>query len=215
MNEFIKNLKEKKMRNTGQKLLTSGKLEEAEQKFRKALLLNASSENQFNLGLALMSLYKYTEAEQMFRKVIAEHPGNPLNLISLSEALLMQKKWADARSVLQDLLKIEPEKTVYLKQLQLCSDVIEREKYVTKKELMNKAEQEQNKKNYNEALKLLQEVLQFDKKSALVLNNIGSIYAKLNNFQEAYRYVEQAQSLDTKNQHYRRNLVEIKNKLRK
>jgi len=215
MNEFIINLREKKLRKAGQKLLTSGKIEQAEQKFRKALLLNASSENQFNLGLALMSLYKYAEAEQMFRKVIAEHPGNPLNLISLSEALLMQKKWHDARSVLQDLVKIEPEKTIYQKQLNLCSDVIEREKYVTRKELMNRAEQEQTNQNYTEALKLLQEVLQYDDKSALVLNNIGSIYAKLENFQEAYRYMEQAHTLDTKNQHYRRNLVEIKNKLRK
>ncbi len=212
---MFNNIKIKRLRKKGQKLLTNGYPELAMKKFRKVLLLDSSSENQFNLGLALLSSYNYLEAENFFRMVMESHPGNQLNLVSLAEALIMQKKWDNAKIILNDLIQIAPNNVVFDKHLNMVENVVSREKYVKSRELMKKAELEQQNKNFTDALILLQEALEFDPKNALILNNIGSVYQKLKNYQEAYNHIEQAHVLDPNNKNYRRNLVEIKKELRK
>ncbi len=207
--------KEKKYRKKGIQFLNKRKLEIALDCFQKANSINNSSENKFNLALSLMSLNQYSEAEKYFRIVYEKFPDNEINSLAFAECLLMQKKWKDSVKIYTELVKKNPDSKVYKKYLKRAKDVIVREKYVKSKELFESAQNELQKKNNEQALKMLKEAVEFDSENPNIMNNIGSILMSRKMFSEAYGYFEKAVILAPNNKKFQKNVLLAKMKLRK
>ena len=207
--------KEKKYRKKGIQFLNKRKLENALDCFQKANSINNSSENKFNLALSLMSLNQYSEAEKYFRIVYEKFPDNEINSLAFAECLLMQKKWKDSVKIYTELVKKNPDSKVYKKYLKRAKDVIVREKYVKSKELFESAQNELQKKNNAQALKMLKEAVEFDSENPNIMNNIGSILMSRKMFSEAYGYFEKAVILAPNNKKFQKNVMLAKMKLRK
>jgi len=207
--------KEKKYRKKGIQFLNKRKLENALDCFQKANSINNSSENKFNLALSLMSLNQYSEAEKYFRIVYEKFSDNEINSLAFAECLLMQKKWKDSVKIYTELVKKNPDSKVYKKYLKRAKDVIVREKYVKSKELFESAQNELQKKNNEQALKMLKEAVEFDSENPNIMNNIGSILMSRKMFSEAYGYFEKAVILAPNNKKFQKNVLLAKMKLRK
>ena len=207
--------KEKKYRKKGIQFLNKRKLEIALDCFQKANSINNSSENKFNLALSLMSLNQYSEAEKYFRIVYEKFSDNEINSLAFAECLLMQKKWKDSVKIYTELVKKNPDSKVYKKYLKRAKDVIVREKYVKSKELFESAQNELQKKNNEQALKMLKEAVEFDSENPNIMNNIGSILMSRKMFSEAYGYFEKAVILAPNNKKFQKNFMLAKMKLRK
>ena len=213
MKSIILNLKEKRYRKKGQFLLSKGKTKKAFLYFQNALILNDSTENIFNFALSLMSLFKYKEAEVYLRKVYEKFPENEINSLALAECLLMQKKWKETEKIYQTLLEKNPDSTTYKKYQLLIQDVTLREKHVLAKESFNRAFNEINNKNLDQALVSLKKAEQFIPDDVNILNNIGSILLKTKKYLEAYKYFEKAITLAPKNKKIQKNFYLVKRKI--
>ncbi len=215
MSNFITSLKEKHFQKKGQNLLISGKLEKAFSCFKKAVLLNDSTDNIFNLALSLLSLSKYSEAEKYFKKIFQNFPDNEINILSLAECLIMQRKWDEAIDHYRILVEKKPHSDPLKIYLTQAEDVVAREKYVKSKELFSQAQIELRKKNDAKALAYLLEAEEFDPKNPNTLNNIGSVLLLKKEFETAYKYFEKAVVLAPQNKKFQKNLLLTKRKLRK
>ncbi len=209
------NYKEKKYRKKGIRFLSKMKLENALDCFQKANSINNSSENSFNLALSLMSLNQYSEAEKYFQKVYEDFPENEINSLALAESLLMQKKWKNSEKIYAELVKRNPDSKTYKKYLKRAKDVVAREKYVKSKELFESAQNELQKNNNEQAMKILKEAAEFDSENPNIMNNIGSILMSRKMFSEAYGYFEKAVILAPNNKKFQKNVFFAKMKLKK
>jgi tetratricopeptide (TPR) repeat protein len=198
----------------GQKLLSRGKLSQALAVFQKLSEIDKSADTFFHYGLVLLGLNQYDEAEKYFTFVQKEYPDNYLNLLSLAEVKLFQKKWDEAVLIYQKLTKLHPEKESFAQQLQIAQDVVLREKYIKSKELMNEAREALNKKQGYKAIEKLEKALEYNPKNAHLLNNIGSIYLLKKEYAKALENFEKALQLEPTNHQIQRNLAVAKRKLR-
>lgn len=215
MKHFIHIWHQKQLNRKGQKLLVKGKPETALRIFQKAFLLYDSAEIEFNLALSLMALSRFTEAEKHLFRLQKEHPKNELNTLTLAECVMMQQKWQDACLLFENLKKINPNAVKYGEYLKIAADPVEREKYVTAKKLLREATLQLQKKNDDQALKLLLEAEHYFPENSNILNNIGSIYMLTKNYEKAYRYFTKALPYDKQNERLKKNILLARNKLKK
>lgn len=215
MKGFFDLLKVKRLRSKGQKLLVAGKFEKAFFYFQKALLLDGSFENMYNFALCRMGMGKYAEAQNYFEKIYAEFPGNEMNLLTMAECLLMQKKWQEAIAKFQQLMKLNSRSETYQKYLSLANDEVEREKYVSSKILLSKATEALHQKKDEEALNFLIEADETFPGNANILNNIGSIYMLMKKYKNAYKYFSEALKYDKNNQKIKNNILAARRKIKK
>jgi protein O-mannosyl-transferase len=211
---LINKLKSKFLRKKGQKLLNKGKIQQAHAVFRKLLSLDNSADTLFNLGVTLLSLNHYEESETFFEKVAKEYPDNYLNLLSLAEAKLFQKKWNEAIDIYKKLTTIYPDKKSFSQQLEMAEDVVLREKYIRSKALINEARDFLNEKNGDKAIEKLEKALTYNPNNPHLLNNIGSIYLLKKKYEKAYEYFEKALLLEPENQKIKKNLNVVKQKIK-
>ena len=212
---MIEKIREKRLIRKGQKLLATGKLEQAYKCFEKAVMLNNSIDNLFYLGLALMSLSKYEEAKKYFSEVHEQNSENELNLLSMAECNMMQRNWLSAENRYHDLCKLYLRNEAYRSYMQRAQDVVVREKYVIGRELFAKAEKALFEKKNKEVLKYLLEAEEYDPNNANVLNNIGTLYMLDKEFEKAFKYIEKAISISPQNQKFQESFKQIKRKLRR
>lgn len=183
--------------------------------FEKALALDASPENQFHLGLSLLSLQRFAEAEQLFRSVQQQVPDNEINLVSLGEALMMQRRWDEAASCYQQLTQKEKPNPAYKRILNIAEDVALREKYVRGRELMTEAQEALRQKNDEEARQILEQALEYQPHNAAILNNLGSVLRLKKKYDEAANYIQQALAIEPRNEKFQKNLILARRKSKK
>jgi len=208
-------LNEKRLIRNGKKLLTGGKLEKAFGHFEKAVMLNNSINNRFYLGLSMMSLSQFTEAKKIFADIQKEESKNELNLLSLAECNMMLRKWLEAENIYHDLCKLFPNNKPYQEYYTRSQDVVYREKYVIAREIFAKAEKSLFAKDKKAALNHLLEAEQYNPTNPTILNNIGSLYMLLKEYEKAYPYMEKAISISPNNKRFQDSFKQIKRKLRK
>ena len=214
MIKYFDLLKEKRLQIKGQKLLTQGKIEKAFDAFQKAILINSSTENIYNLALSLMAQTKYLQAEKYLRKIFENYPENEMNLLTLAECVIMQKKWNEAIELYRSLADFDPENKTYQKYKTIAEDVVIREKYVKSKYLLNFSILELKRKNDKKAMELLLEAEEYFPGNPNILNNIGSIYMLFKNYEKAYSYFSKAIENDPSNKRFQKNLFTARKKLK-
>ena len=215
MISFLEDLKEKRLRKKGQKLLTKNDFEKAYLLFQKTILINNSVENKFNLALSLLSLSEYSKAEKYLKNIYNEYPQNELNLLALAECCIMQKKWDNAIMFYKQIAKSFPNRKNYEHYLKIAEDVVAREKYIKAKELFKEATKELKQKNDEKALNLLLQANEYFPEDATIINNIATLYIILKNFQKAYKYSLKAILIRPENPKFQNNLKIAKRKLKK
>ncbi|MCF7858286.1 MAG: tetratricopeptide repeat protein [Candidatus Cloacimonetes bacterium] len=215
MIEFWNNYKEKYFRKKGQKLLAKGNFEKAYLIFQKALIINTSVENRFNLGITLLSLNKYSQAEKILKEIYDIYPENELNLLGLSECVIMQKKWDEAIEFYQKTTELFPRNKAYQKYLLIAKDAVAREKYVKAQELFKQATKALKQKNDKQALNILLQASEYFPEDPTILNNIASLFIMLKDYQKAYNYAKKAVSIKPSDSRYQNNLKIAKRKLKK
>ena len=215
MNNFITGLKEKYYRQQGQKYLVKGNIPKTLSYFQKAILLNDSFENIFNLGLSYMSLNNFQTAEKYFAKIQQKYPDNEMNLLSIAECKMRQKKWKEAGELYGKLVAKNPLNKKYSFYLDRSKDVVEREKYAKSKDLLYLSQEQISEKNFQKALEILIQAAEYDPKNANIQNNIGYVYIVQRKFDKAFSHFEKAVALDPDNKKYQKNFLFSKRKLRK
>ena len=215
MIKYFDLLKEKRLQIKGQKLLTQGKTEKAFDAFQKAILINSSTENIYNLALSLMAQTKYLQAEKYLRKIFEDYPENEINLLTLAECVIMQKKWNEAIELYRLLSDSDPKNKAYQKYKIIAEDIVIREKYVKSKCLLNMSILELKRKNDRKALEILLEAEEYFPGNPNILNNIGSIYMLFKDHEKAYSYFSQAIDSDPGNRKFQKNLFIVRKKLKK
>ena len=212
---FFEDLREKRLRKKGQKLLSKNDFEKAYLLFQKAILLNSSVENKFNLALSLLSLSEHSKAEKYLKNIYDEYPENELNLLALAECNIMQRKWNEAIKIYLITVELFPSKKNYKHYLEIAKDAVAREKYVKAKELFNKATIELRQKNNEKALNILLEANEYFPEDATIINNIATLYIMLRDFRKAYSYSMKAVSIRPDDPRFQNNLKIAKRKLKK
>ncbi len=215
MISFFEDPKEKRLKIKGQKLLIKYEFEKAYHIFQKAILLNNSVENQFNLAVSLLSLSEYSKAEKYLKLIFDKYPENELNLLSLAECYIMQKKWKEAIEFYQIAVQLSPDKKSYHVYLKIAEDVVAREKYVKAKELFIEATVELKLKNDQKALNILLQANEYLPNDATILNNIATLYIILKEFPKAYNYAMKAVKMKPNDQRFQKNLSIAKKRLKK
>ena len=215
MMSFFEDLKEKRLRKKGQKLLTKNDFEKANLLFQKAILINNSVENKFNLALSLLSLSEYSKAEIYLKNIYDEFPENELNLLALAECHILQKKWAEAIKFYKLIVKLFPGRKNYEHYLKIAEDAVAREKYIKAKELFKEATKELKQKNDKKALNILLQANEYFPEDATIINNIATLYIILKDFQKAYKYSLKAVSIKPDDPRFQNNLKIAKRKLKK
>jgi Flp pilus assembly protein TadD len=215
MYQYIKGVRAEFARKRGQKLLVNGKTTKAEKCFRLALNLADNPENHFNLALTLLSEHKFTEAEKHFATVNQKFPENELNNLAMFECLILQGKWQKALDQIEVLCSGFPENMKYKKLSDIAKDEVLRENFCLFKflnfqayELLQNNKLEPARLKYAEALTLFPDEIE-------VLNNLGSIHLKRQEYNQAFSYFEKALSLEPDNRTLQKNLLQVKHKLRK
>lgn len=215
MMKIILSYYESRLRKRGQKLLIKARYKQAFRCFSKALKINESPENQFHLGLTLLSLQRYVEAETLFRIVKKRMPENEINIISLGESLMMQRKWDDAANCYAELVKGSPRGTAFQSILNIAEDVALREKYVRSRELIAQAQTAVKDNHLDEAITLLHQAREYQPQNPTILHNIASILRLQKKFPEALPFIQQAIKLDPQNMKFQNNLLLIQRKIKK
>ena len=164
-------------------------------------------------AVTLMGLYRYREAENYLRKVHSKYPEHDINSLSLAECLLMQRKWDEATNLFQEISSRNPENMK--EYLNIVKDVVLREKFVKSREYFAEATIELKNKNDLKALELLLIAEEYNPDNANILNNIGSVYMLLKDYEKAYIYFEKAVLLDSDKEKFIKNLNLAKRKLKK
>jgi tetratricopeptide (TPR) repeat protein len=212
MNILFENLKLNRLKKRGMNYLNKGKAEKAYRCFEKVILSEDSPENFFNLGLTLMGMFEYADAQKYLQKVYDKIPENDINSLSLAECLLMMRKWDEAKDILKKLRKRNPK--LAGQYLEIAKDVVLREKFVRSRELFRESTVELKNKNDLRALDLLLDAKDLNPENANILNNIGSIYMLLKDYEKAHQFFEQAVSLSGKIEKFQTNLLKAKHKLK-
>jgi len=215
MISFFEDLKEKRLKIKGQRLLVKYEFEKAYHIFQKAIIINNSVENQFNIAVSLLSLSEYSKAEIYLKLIFDNYPENELNLLSLAECYIMQKKWGDAIEFYQKAVHLSPDKKSYQVYLEIAQDVVAREKYVKAKELFSEASLELKLKNDQKALDILLHANEYLPNDATILNNIATLYIMLKDFPKAYSYSMKAVKLRPDDQRFQKNLSIAKKRIKK
>lgn len=215
MLSFFEELKEKRLKIKGQRFLVKIEFEKAYHVFQKAILINNSVENQFNLAVSLLSLAEYSKAEKYLKLIFDKYPENELNLLTLAECYIMQKKWGEAIEFYQKAIQLSPDKKSYQFYLKIAEDVVAREKYVKAKELFNEATIELKQKNDQKALDILLQANDYLPTDATILNNIATLYIILKEFSKAYSYAMKAVKLKPDDQRFQKNLSIAKKRIKK
>jgi len=205
--------KEKRLNRLGMRYLTHGKLEKALKNFQKLILLNSSEENLFNLGVTLMGLFRYEEAEIYLHKQYIKLPNHDINSLSLAECLLMQRKWDESKKIFREIADRNPEDMK--EYLEITEDVVLREKFVKSREYFAEAINLLKQKEDLKALELLLIAEAHNPTNANILNNIGSVYMLLKDYEKAHNYFEKAVSFATDKEKFAKNLNLAKRKLKK
>ncbi len=198
-----------RLRNKGQKYLVKGFYHKAFRIFQKVLLLDDAPENIFNLAITLMSLGNYPEAENYLQKVYKKFPENELNILSLAECNLMQKKWEKAKKLYDKLQAVNPNKKFYLHYQEIAYDPAVREKYVTLRLLINQADKAIQKKNKKSALTFLEQCEEYLLSEPNLLHSIGVLYYQLKNYKKARSFLAEAVKLDNSNSAYKKILRKV------
>lgn len=214
MMNSIQNRRITRLRQKGQKLLMNARYEKAHHCFEKALALDASPENQFHVGLSLLSLQRYAEAEQLFSIVMEHVPDNEINIMSLGEAQMMQRKWNEAASCYRKLTRKEKPNPAYTRILNIAEDVALREKYVRGRELMAQAQEALRNKKDEEAQQILEQALEYQPRNAAILNNLGSVLRLQKKYNEAADYIRRALELEPGNEKFQKNLILTRKKVK-
>ncbi len=96
----------------GSLLLRSGRVDEAESKFRRALELNPDMvESTKGLGDVMMLEKRYPEAESFFVKALREAPDDPVLHHNLASALACQGRLGEAVVQYREALRLKPDYT--------------------------------------------------------------------------------------------------------
>jgi tetratricopeptide (TPR) repeat protein len=96
--------------NIGRAALQEGDLPRARTVLDKALALNPSlARTNFFYGSLLKSAGDYDQAAAHFRVVLAQYPHDRVALNNLGRVLFLQRKYAEAVKILQQVLAVDPE----------------------------------------------------------------------------------------------------------
>jgi tetratricopeptide (TPR) repeat protein len=215
MMNIIQSKRITRLRQKGQKLLMKAQYHKAHRCFEKALALDASPENQFHVALSLLSLQRFAEAEKLFGSVKEQVPDNEINLVSLAEALMMQRRWDEAASCYRELTAKEKPNPAYTRMLNIAEDVALREKYVRGRELMTQAQEALRRKNDEEARQILEQALEYQPHNAAILNNLGSVLRLQKKYDEAAGYIQRALEIEPRNEKFQKNLILARKKIKK
>lgn len=79
-----------------------------------------TSELQVLIGVMAMQDKKYPEAEKAFARAVELEPSNGIALYNLSEALREQRRAQDAIGILEQAIKLEPQRKLLLLKLRLA-----------------------------------------------------------------------------------------------
>jgi tetratricopeptide (TPR) repeat protein len=156
--------------NLGLAYLNRGKLEEAEQCFRKNLLLTASS--YFNLGLSLHRQGKFEESLQNFLRAVELVPSDAEYWDLVGNAYLELNRLDDAQKALEKAIKINPTYSLAYYDLGVVLSRI------------NGRE--------NEAMKLFKHAIALDPDEAHPYYAISCLYALQNRKKSALNYLHKA-----------------------
>jgi tetratricopeptide (TPR) repeat protein len=95
--------------NLGDLLLHEGRIQEAEQEFRQALLLNSDYTEALNsLGVLLFSRGETDSALDLFRRSTRVDPSNALGYFNLGHAYLRLGRLQDSVAELRESLRLDP-----------------------------------------------------------------------------------------------------------
>lgn len=191
-----------------------GAYEQAGKSFRKALELADNTENRFNMGLYYLQSQHYQDAEETFSEIDQEYPDNEINGLLLYESFMLLEKWDKAETQIKKLIKLNPEVQKYRILETVTEDVVAREKYRKVKILKSEAQAFLSEKKYEAALDKYKQAESYSPADTEILNNIGSILLRMKDYVYAYTYFENAFKLEPDNPSIKRNLVQVKAKLR-
>lgn len=215
MFQYLKGIRADLCRKRGQRLLVKGNNDKAVRSFRQALSLSNNAENVFNLGLGLLSAMELEEAEGYLKEIADEFPEHSISGLVYFEVLILQEKWQAAIDEIRILSTYDLDNKKYEELLLIAEDVVKREKYRNEKILSHEAHGFMQQKKYSEALEKYMGALNYLPEDLELLNNIGYIHLKLNEYTQAYSFFEKALQLDPGNRKIRQNMMVVKNKLRK
>lgn len=162
-----------------------------------------------------MAQYQYQKAESLFKKLHLLYPEQEINSLTLAECYMMQKIWPEAINLYSELHRRNPRSKLYEFLLNRAQDVVEREKYVMGKHLLNNSLQKISSGISREALDLLLQAEQLLPNDLAILNNIGIIYSEQKKWKEAFTYLERALKLAPDNSRLRNQFLKVKARLRR
>lgn len=209
-----KSIKADRFRKKGQKYLLRGKTNRAFTYFEKALMLSDDPSHRYNFALVLVATAKYSEAEPYLKDLYLEFPENELNALSYGDCLMMLRKWDEAEDVFFSLKEKNPVKTSYKEYYSRVKDVVEREKYVSSRELISCAINDIDNKKFSSALEKLIKAEKLDPNNPTIITNLGSLYLKQKNYIKACKYLESAQRINPTNKILNDNLQHARLKLK-
>jgi tetratricopeptide (TPR) repeat protein len=196
--------------------MMKGKYVKAYQWLQKVLMISNTAVYQYDMGIILLSLFKYEEASDYLHKVLTVVPDNEMALLAYAQSQLMLRNWENALNSYTSLSSQHPTNISYQKTLHVVKDPVLREKHVCASELVHLAQQEVEERDLSGALEHLREAESFDPLNPQIPNNIGAILISLGRpYEEILGYFEKALSLDPENLKIKKNIIYLRQKLKK
>lgn len=175
------------LNNVGVAYLKSGKLEDAEAYFRKALeVLPGFLTAQANLAKVYVLTNRLTEALRIHEEILEVEPQNAVVLMNMALLYTQQKEFDRAEELLDRVIALEPNAAAY----------------------NNRGLIRVLKGRAQEAIADLRNALKIDVRDAVVHNNLGVSYVLLRNQKRAARAFKAALTLDPLNEPAVKNLAQ-------
>ena len=203
-------------RNLGDAYSLSGQSEEAIAAFQKAVAANSYYWTNHNaLGNAYFNLGDSAKAFPEFQKVIDIAPDNPMGYEGVGEVYLREGKWGEAIPQFQKALMMVPDGSTYsnlgtayffMKNYDQATQMYEKAVSMTPNDeqlLGNLADayrwsghSDQAGATYGKAIALAFQQLQVNPRSALIMGDLGLLYAKKGEAENALQYTNQARAIN-------------------
>jgi Flp pilus assembly protein TadD len=151
------------------------------------------------------------EALKMYVTILRHNPRDVETLMAISNICLALGKTVDARSFLENILKIEPWNNEIREALASISPADEASDFSdrTVDQMYADAQEYIQKEMVSEAHSLLEELVHIDGDNALFQNDLGVLRYRLGNFTGARISYERAADLLPANSNFRKNLADL------
>lgn len=216
LRDFLDYIKLKYFHYKGITSMMKGRYTQAYEWMQKVLLIANTTVYQYDMGIILLSLCRYEDAADYLHKVLDAVPDNEMALLAYAQCLMMLRNWSKAEECYVKLAEQHPTNISYQKYVETVQNPLLREKSVCSRELVNKAQEEVESRHLIEALEHLKEAESFDPSNPQIPNNIGAVLISLGRpYEEIILYFEKALSLDPENVRIKRNIIYLRQKMKK